>query len=51
MSAAVLRRLLWSGEDPVYEYTGDGYVPMPADRMAALEAEYVAHGRDHLLRL
>jgi steroid-22-oyl-CoA synthetase len=27
-----LRRLLWSGEDPVYEHTDDGYVLMSADR-------------------
>jgi len=47
----VPRRLLWSGEDPVYEHTDDGYVLVSADRKAAWEAEYAGHGRDHLLRL
>jgi fatty-acyl-CoA synthase len=51
ISKPTLRRLLWSGEDPVYEHTDDGYVLMSADRKAAVEAEYRAHGRDHLLRL
>jgi steroid-22-oyl-CoA synthetase len=51
ISKPTLRRLLWSGEDPVYERTDDGYVLMSADRKAALEAEYAVHGRDHLLRL
>jgi fatty-acyl-CoA synthase len=51
ISKPTLRRLLWSGEDPVYEHTDDGYVLMSADRKAALVAEYRAHGRNHLLRL
>ncbi|HEV2241204.1 MAG TPA: hypothetical protein VGR98_09175 [Streptosporangiaceae bacterium] len=37
--------------DPVYEAAGEGYVPMTANRKAALEAEYAQQGRDHLLRL
>jgi fatty-acyl-CoA synthase len=51
VSKPILRRMLWNGEDPVYERTGEGYVPMTANRKAALEAEYARHGRDHLLRL
>ena len=51
VSKPTLRRLLWHGEDPVYERDGESYVPMTADRKRALEAEYAGHGRDHLLRL
>jgi fatty-acyl-CoA synthase len=51
ISKPALRRLLWHGEDPVYERTGSGYVPMTADRKGALEAEYARHGRDQFLRL
>src|SRR5262249_38213300 len=51
ISKPALRRTLWNGEDPVYERTGEGYVPMTAHRKAALQAEYARHGRDHLLRL
>jgi fatty-acyl-CoA synthase len=51
VSKPALRRMLWNGEDPVYERTGERYVPMTANRKAALEAEYARHGRDHLLRL
>ncbi|HET9966845.1 MAG TPA: AMP-binding protein [Streptosporangiaceae bacterium] len=51
VSKPTLRRLLWQGEDPVYERAGQGYVLMTADRKSALEAEYAGHGRDHLLRL
>jgi steroid-22-oyl-CoA synthetase len=51
VSKPTLRRLLWHGEDPVYERAGQGYVLMTADRKRALEAEYAGHGRDHLLRL
>jgi fatty-acyl-CoA synthase len=51
VSKPTLRRMLWDGQDPVYERTGQEYVPMTADRKAALEAEYARHGRDHLLRL
>jgi fatty-acyl-CoA synthase len=51
VSKPTLRRMLWNGQDPVYERTGEGYVPMTADRKAALEAQYARHGRDHLLRL
>ena len=51
VSKPTLRRLLWHGEDPVYEREGTHYVPMTADRKRALEAEYAGHGRDHLLRL
>jgi hypothetical protein len=43
--------MLWNGEDPVYERIGEGYVLMTADRKGALEAEYVRHGRNHLLGL
>jgi fatty-acyl-CoA synthase len=51
VSKPALRRLLWHGEDPVYERDGESYVPMTAERKRALEAEYAGHGRDHLLRL
>lgn len=51
ISKPALRRMLWNGQDPVYERTGEGYVLMTGDRKCALEAEYVRHGRDHLLRL
>jgi fatty-acyl-CoA synthase len=51
VSKPTLRRLLWQGEDPVYERAGRGYVLMTAERRKALEAEYTGHGRDHLLRL
>jgi hypothetical protein len=43
--------MLWNGEDPVYERTGERYLLMTADRKSALEAEYARHGRGHLLRL
>jgi fatty-acyl-CoA synthase len=51
VSKPTLRRMLWHGEDPVYERIGEEYVLMTADRKSALEAEYTQHGRDHLLRL
>jgi fatty-acyl-CoA synthase len=51
VSKPTLRRLLWNGEDPVYERTGETYLLMTADRKSALEAEYARHGRGHLLRL
>jgi fatty-acyl-CoA synthase len=51
ISKPTLRRMLWNGEDPVYEHTGQRYALMTADRKAALEAEYAQHRRDHLLRL
>jgi fatty-acyl-CoA synthase len=51
VSKPALRRMLWHGQDPVYERTGEGYVPMTANRKATLEAEYTRHGRHHLLRL
>jgi fatty-acyl-CoA synthase len=51
VSKPTLRRMLWNGEDPVYERIGEGYVLMTADRKGALEAEYVRHGRNHLLGL
>jgi fatty-acyl-CoA synthase len=51
ISKPSLRRLLWNGEDPVYERIGGRYVLMTADRKGALAAEYARHGRDHLLRL
>lgn len=51
VSKPVLRRLLWQGEDPVYERAGQGYLLMTAERKDALTAEYAGHGRDHLLRL
>ncbi|HEX9034409.1 MAG TPA: AMP-binding protein [Streptosporangiaceae bacterium] len=50
VSKPTLRRMLWNGEDPVYERTGAGYVPMTAERKAALAQEYALHGREHLLR-
>ncbi len=51
ISKPLLRRLLWHGEDPVYEFSGGSYVLMTAGRAAALEAEFSRHGRDHFLRL
>jgi fatty-acyl-CoA synthase len=51
VSKPALRRLLWQGEDPVYERDGESYVLMTADRKSALAAEYAGHGREHLLRL
>jgi fatty-acyl-CoA synthase len=51
VSKPILRRMLWTGGDPVYERLGEAYVLMTADRKGALEAEYVRHGRDHLIRL
>ena len=51
VSKPALRRMLWNGQDPVYERAGEGYALMTADRKGALAAEYVRHGRDHLLRL
>jgi fatty-acyl-CoA synthase len=51
ISKPALRRMLWNGEDPVYERTGERYAPMTADRKDALEVEYARHGRYHLLRL
>jgi fatty-acyl-CoA synthase len=51
ISKPALRRLLWHGEDPVYERTGSGYLLMTADRKGALEAEYARHGRDQFLQL
>ena len=51
VSKPTLRRLLWNGEDQVYERTGERYLLMTADRKSALEAEYARHGRGHLLRL
>jgi fatty-acyl-CoA synthase len=49
ISKPFLRRLLWNGDDPVYERAGESYVPMTADRKAALVAEYARHGREQLL--
>jgi fatty-acyl-CoA synthase len=51
ISKPTLRRMLWNGEEPVYERIGEAYVLMTADREDALVAEFVRHGRDHLLRL
>jgi fatty-acyl-CoA synthase len=51
VSKPTLRRMLWNGEDPVYERIREGYVLMTADRKGALEAEYARRGRDHLLQL
>jgi fatty-acyl-CoA synthase len=51
LSKPALRRTLWNGPDPVYERIGEAYALMTADRKGAVEAEYVRHGRDHLLRL
>jgi fatty-acyl-CoA synthase len=51
VSKPALRRLLWQGEDPVYERDGESYVLMTADRKSALAAEYAGHGREHLLGL
>jgi fatty-acyl-CoA synthase len=46
-----LRRMLWHGEDPVYEHAGETYVLMTDDRKSEIEAEYVRHGRHHVLQL
>jgi fatty-acyl-CoA synthase len=51
VSKPTLRRLLWNGEDPVYERTGGTYALMTADRRDALGAEFARHGRDQFLRL
>jgi fatty-acyl-CoA synthase len=51
ISKPTLRRMLWNGEDPVYERTGERYLLMTADRKSALEAEFARHSRGHLLRL
>jgi fatty-acyl-CoA synthase len=51
VSKPALRRMLWHGDGSVYERIGETYAPMTADRKGALEAEYVRHGRYHLLRL
>ena len=51
VSQPALRRMLWHGEDPVYERAGGTYALMTADRKGALEAEYARHGRDQFLRL
>jgi fatty-acyl-CoA synthase len=51
VSKPTLRRQLWNGEDPVYERIGETYVLMTADRRRALDAQYVRHGRYHLLQL
>jgi fatty-acyl-CoA synthase len=51
VSKPTLRRMLWNGEEPVYERAGDRYLLMTADRKSALEAEYARHSRDHLIRL
>lgn len=51
VSKLALRRMLWKGEDPVYERIGDTYVLMTADRKGAREAEYVRHRRERLLQL
>ncbi len=50
VSKQALRRMLWNGEDPVYERIGERYVLVTADRKGALEAEYARHGRHHILR-
>lgn len=44
-----LRRALWRGDDPVYERVGTSYRPLTVARVADLEAEFVTHGRAHLL--
>jgi fatty-acyl-CoA synthase len=51
ISKPLLRRLLWHGDDPVFERSGQGYVLMTADRKVALEAEFARHGREQFLRL
>ncbi len=51
ISKPALRRLLWRGEDPVYERVDAGYLPMTAERKDALEAEFARHGREQFLRL
>ncbi|WP_414813158.1 AMP-binding enzyme [Nocardioides sp. Root1257] len=45
-----LKRLQWSGADPVFERTRDGYVPLTPERDAELRAEFAQHRRTALLR-
>ncbi len=44
-----LKRLQWTGPDPVFERTPDGYRPLTAERVAALRAEFEEHRRTGLL--
>lgn len=46
-----LRRLLWDGEDRIYERVEGRYVEMDTARRQALRAEFQAHGREHVLTL
>ncbi|MGA2838179.1 MAG: AMP-binding protein [Acidimicrobiales bacterium] len=48
---APLRAEQWSAPDPYWHRIAgrEGYVPMTSDDIAALRAEFVHHGRDHLL--
>jgi fatty-acyl-CoA synthase len=50
VSKPALRRLLWHGDDRIYERSADGYVLLTPVRKTALEQEYGRHGRDDLLR-
>lgn len=45
-----LRRMLWGGDEPVYERQGDHFVLMTSERRGALAEEFAAHGRENLLR-
>ena len=43
--------MLWNGEERVYERIAQTYALMTLDRKGAVEAEFVRHGRRHLLAL
>lgn len=45
-----LRRMLWGGEDPVYERVGESYVRLSPERAEALHEQFAEHGREQLLR-
>ncbi|GAB2867272.1 AMP-binding protein [Nocardioides pacificus] len=44
-----LRRMLWEGDEPVYERTRDGYVRLDDARVEALRAEFAEQGRAQLI--
>ena len=44
----VLRREAWLTDDPVWEWDGNSYVPLTADRIAAIRADFAHHGRTAL---
>lgn len=50
ISKPTLRRMGWSGDEPVYERRGSSYVLMSPERKAELGRQLTAHGRDNLTR-